>query len=106
MVELKKKIPDYLFSWAIENISYGLKEFELSMVNEQSVFELLRFDCMLPASVAQFDWRPGGRGFNPAEVGNILSLRLIMKYILRSFPFADSRRAVVSFWRKKVHNTG
>ena len=30
-----------------------------------------------PASVAQFDapsdWRPGGRGFNPAEVGNILS---------------------------------
>ena len=21
-------------------------------------------------------------------------------------PFADSRRAIVSFWRKKVHNTG
>ena len=43
----------------------------------------------------------------PAEVGNILSWRLIMKYFLRSFsPFADSRRAVVSFWRKNVHNTG
>ena len=30
-----------------------------------------------PASVAQLDapsdWRPGGRGFDPAEVGNILS---------------------------------
>ena len=45
-----------------------------------------------------------------AEVGNILSWRLIMKYFLRSFsqylPSADSRRAVVSFWRKNVHNTG
>ena len=45
-----------------------------------------------PASVAQLDtpsdWRPGGRGSTPAEVGNILSWRLIMKYFLRSFsPF-------------------
>ena len=44
------------------------------------------------ASVAQLDapsdWRPGGRGFNPAKVGNILSWRLIMKYFLWSFsPF-------------------
>ena len=43
----------------------------------------------LPASVAQLDgpsdWRPGGCGFDPAEVGNILSWRLIMKYFLRSF---------------------
>ena len=43
------------------------------------------------ASVAQLDapsdWRPGGRGFNPRH-GNILSWRLIMKYLLRSFsPF-------------------
>ena len=47
-------------------------------------------------------------GSTPAEVGNILSWRLIMKYFLRSFyPFPpDSRRAVVSFWRKNVHNTG
>ena len=46
-------------------------------------------------------------GSTPAEVGNIISWRLIMKYFLRSFsPFADSRRAVVSFWRKNVHNTG
>ena len=34
---------------------------------------------------APSDWRPGGRGFNPAKVGNILSWRLIMKYFLRSF---------------------
>ena len=46
-------------------------------------------------------------GSTPAEDGNILSLRLIMKYFLRSFsPIADSRRAVVSFWQKNVHNTG
>ena len=48
----------------------------------------------MPASVAQLDapsdWRPGGRGFNPAEVGNILSWRLIMKYFLgHSLPSAD-----------------
>ena len=43
-------------------------------------------------SVAQLDapsdWRPGVAGSTPAEVGNILSWRLIMKYFLRSFsPF-------------------
>ena len=29
----------------------------------------------------------------------------IMKYFLRSFS-TDSRRVVVSFWQKNVHNTG
>ena len=47
---------------------------------------------LIVASVAQLDapsdWRPGGRGFNPAKVGNIFLWRLIMKYFLRSFsPF-------------------
>ena len=38
--KIKKKIP-------IGITSYGLiKEFELAMVNESSVFELLRFDCI------------------------------------------------------------
>ena len=38
---------------------------------------------------------------------NILLWRLIMKYFLwYSLPSADSRRAVVSFWQKNVHNTG
>ena len=46
-------------------------------------------------------------GSTPAEVGNILSWRLIMKYFYgHSLPSADSRRAVVSFWRKNMHNTG
>ena len=46
-------------------------------------------------------------GSTPAEVGNILSWRLIVKYFYgHSLPSADSRRAVVSFWRKNVHNTG
>ena len=31
---------------------------------------------------------------------------LIMKYFLRLFPYADSRRTVVSFWRKNVRSTG
>ena len=48
-------------------------------------------------------------GSAPAEVGNILPWRLIMKYFLviygHSLPSADSRRAVVSFWQKNVHNT-
>ena len=46
----------------------------------------------LPASVAQLDARLTGdqevAGSTPAEVGNILSWKLIMKYFLRSFsPF-------------------
>ena len=45
-------------------------------------------------------------GSIPAEVGNILWWRLVMKYFLRSFSPTDSRRAVVSFWQKTVHNTG
>ena len=46
-------------------------------------------------------------GSTPAEVGNIFSWRLIMKYFAGHFlPSADSRRAVVSFWRKNVHSTG
>ena len=40
----------------------------------------------------------------PSRVGNILSRRLVMKDLLLSF--FDSRRAVVSVWRKNVHNTG
>ena len=65
----------------------------------------------LPASVAQLDARLTGdqevASLTPAEVGNILSLRLIMKYFLWSFsPFRRFKRAVVSFWRKNVHNTG
>ena len=54
--------------------------------------EKAKISLCMPALVAQLDassnWRPGGRGFNPAEVSNILSWRLIMKYFLRSFsPF-------------------
>ena len=47
--------------------------------------------CKMPASVAQLDALSGDQevaGSTPAEVGNILSWRLIMKYFLRSFsPF-------------------
>ena len=40
-----------MFSSASGRISQGLKnEFELAMVNEPSVFELLSFDCM-------YEWR-------------------------------------------------
>ena len=46
-------------------------------------------------------------GSTPAEVGNILSWKLIMKYFLRSFsPFRWFKKGSFSFWRKNVHNTG
>ena len=65
----------------------------------------------MPASLAQLDapsdWRPGGRGFNPLR-GRQHSFVEIDHEIFscHSLPFADSRRAVVSFWRKNVHNLG
>ena len=63
------------------------------------------------ASVAQLDapsdWRPGGRGLNPRQGRQLFrgdwSWNIFYGH---SLPSADSRRAVVSFWRKNVHNTG
>ena len=61
------------------------------------------------ALVAQLDASPTGDqevvGSTPAEVGNILSWRLILKYFVRSFsPFRWFKKG--SFWWKNVHNTG
>ena len=64
----------------------------------------------LPASVAQLDARPTGdqevAGSTPAEVGNILSWRLIMKYFLRSFsPFRFIQEGQLSVSGERMHNT-
>ena len=64
-----------------------------------------------PASVAQLDapsdWRPGGRGFNPRRGRQHSFVEIDHEiFYIHSLPSADSRRAVVSFWRKNVHNTG
>ena len=63
-----------------------------------------------PSSLAQLDACPTGdqeiADSIPVGVGNILSWRLITKYFLRFLPSADSRRVIVSFCRKNVHNTG
>ena len=55
-----------------------------------------------PALVAQLDAPPTGdqevAGSTPARSATFFHGRSAMKYFLRSFPSADSRRAVVSFW--------
>ena len=65
-----------------------------------------------PTSVAQLDVRLTGdqevAALTPAEVGNILLWRFdpeIYSMVILSLPLIQ-RRAVVSFWRKNVHNTG
>ena len=63
-------------------------------------------DLLMPASVAQLDARPTGdqevAGSTPAEVGNILSWRLIMKYFLRSFsPFRWFKKGSCQFLAKE-----
>ena len=64
----------------------------------------------MPASVAQLDVHlTGGQevvGSTPAGLATFFCRDLIMKYFLGSFPSADSRRALVSFWRKNVRSTG
>ena len=66
----------------------------------------------LSASGAQFHARPTGdqevAGSTPAEVGNIFFFEIWSWNIFydHSLPSTDSRKAVVSFWRKNVHNTG
>ena len=61
-----------------------------SLVTSSLLFK--RAMVQRPVSVAQLDapsdWRQEVVGSTPAEVGNILPWRLIMKYFLRSFsPF-------------------
>ena len=94
------------WTWCAENQN---KKSEKIISNVRSVSRRIKKEPLnRPASMAQLDVRPTGdqevAGSTPAEVGNILSGSLIMKYFLR--PFSDSNRAVVSFWRKNVHNTG
>ena len=48
--------------------------------------------------------RSGGCGFDPRRVGNFLLWRIT--FYGYSLPSSDLRRAVVSFWRKSVHNAG
>ena len=49
------------------------------------------------------DWWSGGCGFEPYQVGSILSWRLWNIFCSHSLTSADSRRTVVSFWWKNVH---
>ena len=79
---------------------------------KSSWYTILTQMTLMPASVAHLDapsdLRPGGRGFN---------LRRGRQHFIRgdwswnifyghSPPSADSRKAIVSFWQKNVHNTG
>ena len=66
---------------------------------------LLKIRQILPASVARMR-RPTGdqevAGSTPAEVGNILLWRLIMKYFLRSFsPFRWFKKGSCQFLAKE-----
>ena len=100
------KIEDY-FLWQNLLTSFENKE---RMQNRIYIY-VLSYMCYVPASVAQLDAHPTGdqevAGSTPARLatffrwdwsGNI--------FYGHSLPSADSRRAVVSFWRKNVHNTG
>ena len=64
------------------------------------------FKILGPASVGQLDVRPTGDqevvGSTPSEVGNFLSLRLIMKYFLQSLsPFRCFKKGSCQFWGKE-----
>ena len=65
----------------------------------------------MPASEAQLDERPTGNlrvaGSTPA--GSAIFFREVWSWNIfygNFLPSADSRMAVVSFWRNNVHNTG
>ena len=123
----KKKIsPNICYLEQSEEFRKDSKhEFELAMVNEPSKFELLMFDywfrsqpvwkCFTSLVTFTFgrsrwlSWmrrRPGGRGFNPRRGRQHSFVEIDHEIFSTAIPSADSRRAVVSFWRKNVHNTG
>ena len=68
----------------------GVVDYSILILNP--LFTTAADNIIKPASLGQLDVRPTGDqevvGSTPAEVGNILSWRLILKYFLRSFsPF-------------------
>ena len=57
--------------------------------------------------MAQLDACPTGRGFDPPPLrGQHSFVEIDHEIFSVILPPADARRAVVSFWRKDVHNTG
>ena len=65
----------------------------------------------MPATVAQLDAHPSGdqevAGSTPAWSATFFSVGWSQNISYgHSLPSADSRRTVVSFWQKNVHNTG
>ena len=60
--------------------------------------------------MAQLDAQPTGyqevAGLTPAVWATFFPGDFTMKYFIGSFSSADSRKAVVSFWRKNVHSIG
>ena len=78
------------------------ESFRHSILNQTQVIDI----NIKPALVAQLDAHPTGdqevAGSTPAEVGNILSWRLIMKYFLRSFsPFRWFKKGSCQFLAKE-----
>ena len=78
---------------------------DLSKFRDKRPLQKLK-DEREPASVAQLVPRPTGdqevAGSNPAEVGNILSWRLNIKYFLRSFsPFRWFKKGSCQFLAKE-----
>ena len=75
-----------------------------------TLFAVTQTTALKFASLGGSDAHPTGdqvTGSTPAEVGNILLWRFDHEIFYgHSLPSADSRRAVVSFWQKNVHNTG
>ena len=52
------------------------------------------------------DWGSRGCGFDPRRVGNILSWRFDHEIFSTDILSLPLRRTVISFLRKKEHNTG
>ena len=109
---LDLKQPIFFFIWVLLVALNATSAF-ITFVNVKSSEEYVVWQNFMPmrASVAQLDARPSGdqevAGSSPTEVGNFFrgdwSWNIFYGH---SLPSADSRRAVVSFWRKNVHNTG
>ena len=94
-------------SWSNESCRRSYPEMKCGQMDKhwRVYHNTLPLSCG-PASVAQLDARPTGdqevAGSTPAEVGNILSWRLIMKYFLRSFsPFRWFKKGSCQFLAKE-----
>ena len=75
----------------------------MQYASKENTVRKMHFGCFIPSLISFIPFRPKQI---PLKTVRIQMKRLMMSRLIKIYTVCfDSRRAVVSFWRKNVHNT-